>query len=476
MKRTKIVATIGPASESKKILTRMIDSGMDVARVNFSHGDYKWHSKVIKRIRQLAKRIGIPIGILADLQGPRIRTVVRSDVRVKKGEIVNILNSLGIKSNHNKIKSFALDYPGAVGGIKKGNNILISDALIRLKVVGKSKTSLKAKVITGGVIKNHKGVNIPDAELKFHALTEKDKKDLKFAMGHNVDFIALSFVSSARDIADLRRKIVKMARKNQELPQIVAKIERRAAIKNFRGILKETDAVMVARGDLGIEMEESQVAVFQKDIVEKSLRAAKPVIVATQMMNSMIENPRPTRAEVSDVSNAVVDHADAVMLSEETATGKFPVEAVRTMRVIIERMEESPFDDLVHGFLGDAKSSISAAVAQAAHELSKDSGARAIVVASVSGFTARMISRHRPQQKIYVMTNSGKTHNQLSLAWGAESFILPNCQTLDELIARSIKTIKDNRLVKKGDKIVIVAGRPHVKREHMSLVKVEEIK
>ena len=233
---------------------------------------------------------------------------------------------------------------------------------------------------------------------------------------------------------------------------------------------------MVARGDLGIEMPQADIPILQKEICAKCLRAGKPVIVATQMLDSMIRNPRPTRAEVTDVSNAVIDHADALMLSGETASGKYPVEAVQTMSQIIRRTEKSPFDDLGHGFLGDQKESVSAAVAQSAHELLKDSGAKAIVVASISGFTARMITRHRPEQKIFVMTNNEKTHNQLALVWGVNSFVLPDCKDLDELIDKSIETIKKNKLLKKKDKVVIVAGRPHVKKEHMSLVKVEEIK
>ncbi len=500
MKRTKIVATIGPASENKKTLAGMIENGMNVARLNFSHGNYRWHSKIIKTIRELSEKMDTPIGILADLQGPRIRTLVAGDTRIEKGEKILIsdisrvfncqLPVINLPARSDKTKSklageedfqtnskfIGLDYPGIIKNIKVGNNILIDDGLIRIEVIKKNKNYLEAEVINGGIVKNHKGVNIPDANLRFYALTEKDKKDLRFALSRDVDFVALSFVSSGKDISDLRRRIKKIMKSVRNLPQIVAKIERKEAIKNINEILKETDAVMVARGDLGIEMEESKVAVYQKEIVEKSLLSAKPVIVATQMLGSMVANLRPTRAEVSDVSNAVVDHADAVMLSEETATGKYPVEAIKTMRQIIERTEESPYDDLIHGFLGDSRASISAAIANSAHELSKDSGSKAIVVASLSGFTARMIARHRPDQKIYVMTNGEKTHNQLSLVWGAVSFILPDCKSLDELIIKSIDALKRKRLLKKKDKIIIVAGRPHIKKEHMSLVKVEEIK
>jgi pyruvate kinase len=477
-KRTKIVATIGPASEDRETLKKMIQNGMNVARFNFSHGDYKWHGKIMRMIKELERELDIPVGMLADLQGPRIRIMVKNDIGIDKGEIILVGDISSDKKTITKspLKSIILDYPGIVKSLKKENDILIEDGLIRLKVIKKIGDIVQAEVIDGGVVKNHKGVNIPGAKVRMNVLTEKDKKDLAFALKQEADFIALSFVSNAKDINNLRKLIKKLKKNPKELPQIIAKIERREAIKNFDEILRATDGVMVARGDLGIEMEESRVAVYQKEIVEKSLRSAKPVIVATQMLNSMIENPRPTRAEVSDVSNAVVDHADAVMLSGETANGKYPAEAVKIMRDIIERTEESPFDDLVHGFLGDSRSSVSSAVANSAHELSKDSGAKAIIVASISGITARMISRHRPEQMIYVMTNNPKTYYQLTLLWGTESFILPNCKNLDELIARSIDTLKKKKLIKKSDRIVIVTGRPHVKKEHMSLVKVEEIR
>lgn len=477
-KRTKIVATIGPASEDRETLGKMIQNGMNVARFNFSHGDYKWHGKIMRTIKEIEKELDTPVGMLADLQGPRIRTMLKHDIGIDEGEVVLIGDVSSDKKVISKspLKTILLDYAGIMKGIRKGNDVLIEDGLIRVRVTKKYGDVAEAEVIDGGIVKNHKGVNVPGAKLNFEVLTDKDKKDLEFAIKMEADFIALSFVSSAKDIINLRKLIKKIIKNTRELPQIIAKIERREAIKNFDEILKATDGVMVARGDLGIEMEESRVAVYQKEIVEKSLRAGKPVIVATQMLNSMIENPRPTRAEVSDVSNAVVDHADAVMLSGETASGKYPVQAVGTMKKIIERTEESPFDDLVHGFLADSRSSVSLAVANSAHELSKDSGAKAIVVASISGLTARMIARHRPQQAIYVMTNSPKTYYQLTLLWGTESFILPDCRSLEQLIAKSIETLKKKKLIRKKDRIIIVAGRPHVKKEHMSLVKVEEIK
>ncbi|HLD21818.1 MAG TPA: pyruvate kinase, partial [Patescibacteria group bacterium] len=421
MKHTKIVCTIGPASATIARLTQMIRAGMNVARINFSHGDHVTNGALIDLVKELRKKLNMPVGIMADLQGPRIRTVVDDDMKIEKGEIITVLDTAQKSKNLNGQKIIQLDWKGIIKDIKKGNHILIEDGLMRMEIIAKKKNFLLAKVIEGGIVKNHKGVNIPDASLTMSAVTKKDEADLKFALEQDVDFIALSFVSNAKEILNVKAKIKKMVAKNARLPQIVAKIERKEAVKNIVEIIHATDSIMVARGDLGIEMDESRVAIYQKEIIVRCLRLAKPVIVATQMLNSMIENPRPTRAEVSDVSNAVIDHTDAVMLSGETANGKYPVEAVTIMHNIINNTEQSPFDLLEHGFLGDKETSISASIAHAAHELSKDMKAKAIVVASVSGFTARMIARHRPENAVYVMTNNDKTHYQLSLVWGVES-------------------------------------------------------
>lgn len=482
MKKTKIVATLGPACDNKETLCQMIKMGMNVARINFSHGDHRTNGRSIDLVNELSLEMSMPIGVMADLQGPRIRTIMNEEMNIKKGELILIYDALTKKSKINPVyegqtlKMVGLDWPGIIKNIEIENDILIEDGLMRVHVIKKKRECLIAEVISGGMVKNHKGVNIPDAHLQVGAITKKDEYDLKFALEKEVDYVALSFVSNRKEIDELRKKIKRMVGGGKGIPQIVAKIERKEAIKNIDEIISAADVIMVARGDLGIEMEESKVVIYQKEIVGKCLRMAKPVIVATQMLNSMIENPIPTRAEVSDVCNAVIDHTDAVMLSGETSSGNYPLASVKTMAEIIERTEESPYDQLIHGFLGDRKDSISAAVANSAHELSKDSGAKAIVVASVTGFTARMIARHRPDQAIYVMTNNKKTHNQLSLLWGTESFVLPDCKSLDDLIDTAVKILARKKLLQKGDKIVIVTGRPHIKKEHMSLVKVEEIK
>jgi len=469
----------------------MIKKGMNVARLNFSHGDFSSHKKIIKSVRKISEKLNIPVGIMADLQGPRIRVSNVDELSVSKNEIIEvreeliptkisslkkIISKLKITTTKDKKKILNLDLAGVVRMVKPGSSILIEDGLIKLKVLERKKDRLVCKVANSGTIKPRKGVNIPGISAKLGAITARDKEVLDFALKQNVDFVAMSFVRTAGEINYLKRLIKSRTRRKNNVAQVIAKIERKEAIKNFDKILEVTDAVMVARGDLGIEMPQADIPILQKEICAKCLKAGKPVIVATQMLDSMIRNPRPTRAEVTDVSNAVIDHADALMLSGESASGKYPVEAVHTMTQIIRRTEKSPFDDLEHGFLGDQKESVSAAIAQSAHELLKDSGAKAIVVASISGFTARMITRHRPEQKIFVMTNNEKTHNQLSLVWGVNSFVLPDCKDLDGLIDKSIEVIRKNKLLKRKDKVVIVAGRPHVKKEHMSLVKVEEIK
>jgi len=474
MKRTKIIATIGPASENEKILREMIKSGMNVARINFSHGEYAWHAKIIKSIRSLALEMKTSVGILADLQGPRVRVRTAENINARKGEEI-LVSDVSYKKSVADFSSkiFYLDYPGIIKNIQKGNEILIEDGLIKLKIFKKEKQLLRAKVISGGVIKNRKGVNIPGAKLNLGALTPKDKKDLDFALKHKADFIALSFVESAKDVLSLRQKIEKKLGKKKRYPQIIAKIEKREAIENLEEIIKVADAIMVARGDLGIEMDENKVTVLQKKIIAGSLENLKPVIVATQMLDSMIRNPRPTRAEVSDVSNAVIDHADAVMLSGETASGKYPAESVKTMAEIIEDTEESPFDD-IYKSLDFNLSSDYAVIIRSAYELARSFGGEAILMVSVSGFTAKLVSHFRPEQKILMATNSQKSFNQSSLVWGVDSYLFKPSEKLDGLIEKMIKKAKADKKLKKGDKAVIILGKLP-KGEKMRLVGVKNI-
>ncbi len=333
MKRTKIVATIGPASEKKSVLSKLIKNGMDIARLNFSHGSYENHAMLMRNIRAVAKQQHKKVTILQDLQGPKIRVAELSKpLTVKKNQTV----AIG--------KDFDLDFDVSTT-VKKGERILIEDGLIELKVIKVSKGLIVCKIVTGGVIQSHKGVNLPDSKITFPVITDKDVSDLQFGLKHGVNYVALSFVRDAKDLIALKKLIKKYLPARKKAPLVVTKIERPEAVKNFSKILKQSDMIMVARGDLGVEMPDWDVPIIQKDIIAKCRKAKKPVIVATQMLDSMIRNPRPTRAEVSDVANAVIDRADAVMLSGETATGKYPVEAVIEMRRIIEDTEASPYDD-----------------------------------------------------------------------------------------------------------------------------------
>jgi pyruvate kinase len=474
-KRTKIVATLGLVSDKKEVLKKMIEAGMNVARLNFSHGSYEWHGGVIKTIRDLSEEMKVPVGIMADLQGPRIRTLVEKEVEIKSGDKISVSDIESIKKNNNQTqdaKFFLLDVPNIVDDIEAGNDILIEDGLMKVVVKEKNNGVILCEVIDGGVVKNHKGVNIPDANLHINPITEKDEKDLEFSLKNEVDFVAMSFVSNGKDIENLREKIKKGLGREADLPQIVAKIERKEAIKNLDEIIDHTDAVMVARGDLGIEMDESKVGVFQKEIVKKSLQKMKPVIVATQMLNSMIENPRPTRAEVSDVTNAVIDHADAVMLSGESANGKYPVESVEIMKEIIENTEESPYDD-VHKLLSVEGGDDFKQLVHSAYELAKSRSAKAIVLASISGFTARLMSHFRAQKPVFVVTNNKKTYNQLSLIWAVEGFYTNQTElmkALDEMIGHR-KSISE---LSEGEKVVMVLGSVPG-GEKMQLVGVKEI-
>lgn len=345
MKRTKIVCTIGPASARPGTLRTMMKSGLNVARLNFSHGTHQSHRDLIKLIRTTAAKLNLPVAILGDLQGPKIRLgdLPEAGVKLKKGQTVHFSTAV---TKYQDGGALPLTYKGLHKDLKKGHRFLIDDGLLELVVTKIQGRVISAKVINGGVVTSHKGMNFPDSTLSVSPITAKDKKDLEFGVQQGVDWIALSFVTSKKNILDLRRLIKKAAKKNQVCPRIIVKIEKHEAIANFDQILEVVDGVMVARGDLGIEIPAEEVPIRQKEIIEKCRLAGKPVVVATQMMDSMIRNPRPTRAEVSDVANAVFDHTDAVMLSGESATGKYPVKAVKLMAKIVAEAEASPFDDV----------------------------------------------------------------------------------------------------------------------------------
>lgn len=476
MKHTKIVATIGPSSESKDMIRKLAEAGMNVARLNFSHNTHAWHRETINRIREVSRELGLPIGILADLQGPRIRIEGDGEVPAVLSQTIRI-SDVSRREFLPKVQesTIFLDAPGIVDAINPGHVILIEDGTVRLRVTEKGEGFVTALVEDEGVIKPHKGVNLPDSAIDLPVLSAKDKKDLRFVLGEGVDFVGLSFVGSAEDVDNARETMRHMIPDGATLPDIVAKIERKEAIRNLDAILKSTDAVMVARGDLGIELPESQVTILQKDIIRRSLSALCPVIVATQMMKTMTENPTPTRAEVSDVTNAVVDHADAVMLSEETATGKYPVEVVATMREIIEKTEESPFDDLYKALDTNLHTEY-ATLIRSMYELAKSFRAKAILLLSMSGFTARLASHFRPETGILAATDSFSTWSKLSLLWGVTPFLFEGDKNLDSFIDRMVEEAKKESMLKPGDQTVVFLGKVPGEHDVMRLVGIREIR
>jgi pyruvate kinase len=475
MKHTKIVATVGPASESKDMLRRMVQAGMNVARLNFSHGEHTWHAGIINHIRELSIELSTPIAILADMQGPRIRTGVESDILLKKGDRVLVSDIARQKTlEKNDMPTVWFDMAHIVDGVDVGHSILIEDGLVELVVVEKKEQCVIAEAKNDSCIKNRKGVILPDSQLDLSILSEKDIRDLHFVLKEGVDYIGLSFVGSAEDIDLVRKEMRSVLGEDARLPQIVAKIERKEAIKNLESIVKNTDAVMVARGDLGIEMPGSSVTILQKQIIAESLRGAKPVIVATQMMKSMTDNPRPTRAEVSDVSNAVIDHTDAVMLSEESAAGKYPVETIAMMTEIIGKTEESPFDDLYRTLNLNFKSEF-AAMIRSVYELSKSFNTQAIVLYSETGMTARLLSHFRPKSKLLVATGSTQVWQELALVWGISAYLFETKVTPDEALAHLVVRAKEEGVLNQGDQVVVFHGRTP-ERETLRLVGIQEVR
>lgn len=463
MKKTKIVCTLGPASQSVKTLTEMVKAGMNVARLNFSHGDHENHALLIKNIRSVSKKLNRTITIIQDLHGPKIRVLeMKQPISVKVGQTVVIG------------EDFSLDLD-VMQSIRPKQRILIEDGLIELEVEKITRGKIYCIALSPGKIQSHKGVNLPRTKLKIPILTPKDIDDLKFGLAQDVDYVALSFVRDRRDIMNLRKLILKYNPKNLELPLIIAKIEKPEAVRHFDGILKETDAVMVARGDLGVEMPENQVPIIQKSIIQKCLKVAKPVIVATQMLDSMIRNPRPTRAEVSDVANAVIDQADCVMLSGESAFGKFPVKAVSEMARIIETTERSAFLP-THKHLADKIVNRIEAVAESVFDLSMHTQAKVIVGATESGFTAREVAHERPyHQHLVMLTPKPKVLRQMNMIWGVHGFLTQEVTNFEDLTQEMMEAVVSKKFARKGDKVVVVTGEPLGQKENLNLVEVKTV-
>ena len=467
--KTKIIATIGPASSSRSILKKLISAGMNVARLNFSHGNHKEHQEVINQIRSLSQEMNIAVAILLDLQGPKIRTGI-----LKGGKPVLLKKNGTIKITSKNIPGTAdivsTTYARLAGDVKKSDKILLDDGLIELKVLSKTKDTVVCKVINGGILKEHKGINLPGVKVSSPSLTEKDKKDLMFGIKSEVDYFALSFVRNAGDLTAIKSII----KKHQSDIPVIAKIEKPEAVDNMDDILKVADAIMVARGDLGVELRPEQVPGIQKQIIRKTILANKPVITATQMLETMTGNPIPTRAEASDVANAIYDGTDAVMLSGETASGKYPVKAVRMMAKIAFETEKSPFMKYNIQYEKDPKDLVTHAIAQSCVNILHEVGAKAVVTFSVSGKTSKLISKQRPFKPVYAFSPSGKIYNRLALAWGVTPLMIPSIKDEKALIEAGMNMITENNFAKKNDLIVVVTGLA-LTRGSTNMIKVHRI-
>lgn len=455
LNRTKIVCTIGPASRSQSVLREMMRAGMDVARVNFSHGSVDDNLAIISGIKEAAKAEGKIIPIMQDLQGPKLRVGELPEEGVELLE--DTVLTLKVGANKSEPKTIPVPYERLHEEVSRGDRILLNDGLIELEVLGVQGKSVSAKVVLGGKLLGRQGLTVPSRSLDIDALTDKDRKDLVFGLEANVDFIALSFVKTADDVRLLKKEIEAALPRDTEPPGIVVKIEKHEAVKNFDAILEEADAVMVARGDLGLETSFSTVPVTQKALIAKCVVAGKPVITATHMLSSMTIRPRPTRAEASDVANAVIDHTDAVMLSEETATGRFPVRSVAVMAEIIMSTEESPLDNLKPE-KGSEAEPVSLAVAGAAVEMARHVKAEAILVTTASGYSARSVARFRPETSIFAATPSPRLSRQLMLSWGVTPIFIDGIDDLDEAVKPALEEIKKQGELSAGDKVAVVSG------------------
>lgn len=473
MKRTKIVATLGPASDTRAKIEGMIQAGMNVARLNFSHGTHKHHALLIKNVRAAAKKFKEPVAILVDLQGPRLRLgkLPESGVNVKAGQEVTL--DLDAKTCTAKVLTLNCPDLKDFRNVKTGHRLLITDGKYRGEVINVRKRALKIKITVGGLLTSNKGLNFPDSSLVVNSITSKDREDLAFVLKEGVDFVALSFVKNSAPVEGVK-KIIRQQLKSkvgEGLPLVVVKIEKPAAFENFDEILKSADAIMVARGDLGLEAGEERVPIMQKEMIPKCLAAAKSVIVATQMLESMVKSPLPTRAEASDVANAVIDHTDAVMLSGETANGEYPVETVQEMSKIIIEAEKSRFDDLALAQVPHEE----ACLEKAAALLSINPYVKGIFVHSRSGKIGRKLSSLRREVPLFVSTESETTARQLNLSWGVRPVVLGRDKSLESWLKMLTAALKKAKALKKGDKVIILASDPWDKSDDPNLVEVRQL-
>ena len=459
MRRAKIVATIGPASQDEVSIRHLMEAGVNVARLNFSHGTHEQHAAIYHRLREAGSALGRPITILQDLQGPKIRTgeIANGQVEIHAGQKLN-LTTQDLVGNDQII---SIDLPGLVESVLPGNRILLDDGILELQVTGVSADTVETRVVLGGMLKPHKGVNLPGAAIRIAGFTAKDEAALEYGLKLGVDAVAVSFVRAAEDIQVVRKAIRRMMPERANLP-IIAKLERPEALDNLEAILEVTDGVMVARGDLGVEMSPEAVPLAQKRIIDAANQRGRLVITATQMLDSMIHNPRPTRAEASDVANAILDGTDAVMLSGETAYGQYPVEAVKMMDAIVFQAEtkmghwnhwhgeikpQSAHDDTFY-------------MSRAVREMAHDRDVAAIVAFTMSGRTALMLSKTRPEIPILAFTPVADTYQRLSLYWGVSAFLVEQVENLEDMLRAVERNMLTSQAIQPGQQVVVTCGYP----------------
>jgi len=473
MKKTKIVCTIGPASENPETLLQLINAGMNVARLNFSHGDHQEHLNRIINIREAAKKTGTNIGILLDTKGPEIRTHDMKDgaIELREGATI-IVSMVEVEGTEEK---FSISYPGLVNDVHKGSKILLDDGLIALEVVEikRESSELVTKILNSGTLKNKKGVNVPGVSVNLPGMTEKDAKDILFGIEQGVDFIAASFVRRATDVLEIRQLLEE---NGGSYINIIPKIENQEGVDNIDEILAVSDGLMVARGDLGVEIPTEAVPLVQKQLIRKCNEVGKPVITATQMLDSMQRNPRPTRAEASDVANAILDGSDAVMLSGETAAGSYPVESVQTMHNIALSTEKAlNHQEIVNYLRKNSEPNMTDAICQSVAHTAINLEVNAIVAPTESGHTARMISKYRPKAPIIAVTYNEAIVRRLSLKWGVYPQMGQKVSSTDEMLERAVSESLNTGFVQHGDLIIITGGVPVGEKGTTNLMKVHVV-
>ncbi len=469
-RKTKIVCTIGPATENRMALEKLVRSGMNVVRLNMSHGTHEEKAKLIEIVRDIRETMGIPLAIMIDVEGPKIRTgkLVRDIVHLKKGEKL-LLTTDKIIGDERRI---SIDYKGLPQDVKKGDKILVNDGLIALEVVSTTAAEIRTLVLNDGDITHHRGINVPGVDLKIPPFTSKDVKDLEFAARMKPEYIAQSFVRKPEDV--LKAKKI-LAQNGMEKAKVISKIETRQALEHLEEILDVSDGAMVARGDLGVEIAPEDLPLAQKRIIKECNKRALPVITATQMLESMVNNPRPTRAEVTDVANAVLDGTDAVMLSEETAIGRYPFEAVEFMDKIAKKAENALEIDRRKDFVPVKCDRISDAISLSAWQLSVELKSKVIVASTNSGLTARHISRFRPTATILSPTPSLETYHSMALVWGVLPVVIDKVHSTDEMVNLSVEKLVALGIADVGDTFVLTAGIPWGVSGSTNMIKVEEV-